>query len=107
MDFLNLREKLDSLTNEDIYYMLIQMNFPETVAQFFKDKMNGGVKSFLFNELQNNPIQDIYLNVVLIKLLNQIRGKDTSNMKFPYNLKDPVCYFIFLNKFYYKLIYFV
>jgi hypothetical protein len=52
--------------------------------------MSNGVKTYLFNELPNNPIKDIYLNVVLIKLLNEIRGKDTSNMKFPYNLKDPV-----------------
>jgi hypothetical protein len=38
MDCLNLREKLDLLTNEDIYNMLIQMNFSQIVAQYFKGK---------------------------------------------------------------------
>jgi hypothetical protein len=53
--------------------------------------MINGVKTFLFDELPNNPIHDVYLNIVLIKLLTEIRGKDTTNIKFPYNLKDPVC----------------
>jgi len=69
--------------------MLIQMNFSQIVAQYFKDKMINGVKTFLFDELPNNPIHDVYLNIVLIKLLTEIRGKDTTNIKFPYNLKDP------------------
>jgi hypothetical protein len=40
MDCLNLRDKLDILTNEEIYNMLIKMNFPEIVAQFFKGTLS-------------------------------------------------------------------
>jgi len=90
MDCLNLREKLDLLTNEDIYDMLIQMNFSQIVAQYFKDKMINGVKTFLFDELPNNPIHDVYLNIVLIKLLTEIRGKDTYKYKVSIQFKRSV-----------------
>ena len=51
--------------------------------------MKNGISEYLFNELPAKPIESVYLNVCLIKLLYEIRGRG-EKIQFPYNLQDPV-----------------